>query len=377
MSSNLSPDELEALAGNGGRSGSDDAPVTQWDTGRIQRLSSDDVAEARRRIGRTLPRIEELFAELAGLQIEARLGACHEIDADGLLDDVEDPPALVTFRVGGQPGWCLWDNPIAVATVEDVLGGAPPPIEDEDEEGEGEGDEKAADAEAAAEGEASEEGAEGEEDEDGEPRPKPFDPDEYRRFLTPLERKVLVRVLRIAIDEVADVVGVDVTDYDAVSMLKHAPTWRESTGARPDPHRLAVELVLETERGETHLAIHLPMAGARGPLEPGAEEIEAALRAASVPAHLDRIPVQVQATLGDADLTLADLVGLEPGDVVPIEASVGDAVELLADGVPFASGVLGAHRGHVAVRIDERGTRDLTESAPIADTQPGSQPTES
>lgn len=371
MSSNLSPEELEALAGDGERSGRTDDPVTQWDTGRIQRLSSDDVAEARRRIGRTLPRIEELFAELAGLRVEARIGACHEIDADGLLDDVEDPPALVTFRVGGQPGWCLWDNPIAVATIEDVLGGAPPPIEGEDEDEEGE--DGAAETPEAAESSSDEEGegAEGEED-DGEPKPKPFDPEEYRRFLTPLERKVLVRVLRIAIDEVAGVVGVDIDQYDAVSILKHAPTWRESKGARPDPHRLAVELVLETERGETQLAIHLPMAGARGLLEPGAEEIEEALKNASVPTHLDRIPVQVQATLGDADLTLADLVGLEPGDVIPIESAVGDAVELLADGVPFASGAIGAHRGHVAVRIDDRGTRGLTESPANADTQPGS-----
>lgn|GEM_PF-1604624 len=376
MSSNLSPEELEALAGSGGRSEAAVAPVTQWDTGRIQRLSSDDVAEARRRIGRTLPRIEELFAELAGLRIEARIGACHELDADGLLDAVEDPPALVTFRVGGQPGWCLWDNPIAVATIEDVLGGAPPATDDDEEEEDEESEDAAADeadgAQAADDAAADGESADAEEDEDAEPKPKPFDPEEYRRFLTPLERKVLVRVLRIAIDEVAAVVGVEVGEYDAVSMLKHAPTWRESTGARPDPHRLAVELVLETERGETHLAIHLPMAGARGPLEPGAEEIEAALRAASVPAHLDRVPVQVQATLGDADLTLADLVGLEAGDVIPIEAAVGDPVELLADGVPFASGILGAHRGHVAVRIDAHGTRDLTESAPNADTQPGS-----
>ncbi|QDU86499.1 flagellar motor switch protein FliM [Planctomycetes bacterium Pla163] len=357
MSTNLSSEELRALAASGGGDGATVAAVSQWDRGRVHRLSSDDVAEARRRIGRSLPKIESLFAELAGLRAEVRLGACHEVDAEGLLDDVEDPPALVCFRVGGQPGWCLWDNPIAIATIEDVLGGAPPPPESDDEEDD---DEKA---------EADSDDDEDEDDgEPAEPAPPPFDPELYRRALTPMERRVLVRVLRIAIDEVASVVGVDVTEYAAVSMLKYAPTWRESIGARPDPHRLAVELVLETERGETALAIHLPMAGARRSLTADVSVAADVPEGVEVPEHLDAIPVQLQAELGTAELTLNDLIGLEPGDVIPIDAAIGDPIHLRADGVTFALGRLGTHRGHVAIRLDRDARSEHKRTPPTAET---------
>jgi flagellar motor switch/type III secretory pathway protein FliN len=356
VSTNLSSEELRALAATGAGDGATVAAVSQWDRGRVHRLSSDDVAEARRRIGRSLPKIESLFAELAGLRTDVRLGACHEVDAEGLLDDVEDPPALVCFRVGGQPGWCLWDNPIAIATIEDVLGGAPPGPAEEDDEDE---DEKA---------EADSDDEESDDDEPAEPVPPPFDPELYRRALTPMERRVLVRVLRIAIDEVASVVGVEVSEYDAVSMLKYAPTWRESIGARPDPHRLAVELVLQTERGETTLAIHLPMAGARRTFAGeslGAEDLRGNLE---VPGHLDAIPVELQAELGTAELTLNDLIGLEPGDVIPIDAAIGDLIQLRADGVTFALGRLGTHRGHVAIRVDRDVRTDRKRTPPAPDT---------
>ncbi|MEZ5977600.1 MAG: FliM/FliN family flagellar motor C-terminal domain-containing protein [Planctomycetota bacterium] len=332
MSANLDPEELRALTGEPAAS-----EVSRWDRGRLRRLSSDDVAEARRLIGRTLPRIERDLTQLSGFPVELHVGACHEVDAESIFESVEDPPALVCFRVDGQPGWCLWDNPSAVVTIEHVLGASDE--EDDDEEEESSDEEKAeSDGESDAEG-ATEEG----EDEPEEP---------LGRFLTPMERRVLVRLLRVVVDSVAATLRLEPGEYEAVEMLKHSPTWRESQGRRPDPHRLAIDLLLSLPSGETTLSVYLPMPAARGPLA-GDPTDGAADGASDVPDHLDLVPVEVDVQLGTVELTLSDLLSLEVGDVVPIDAALGDPVVLRASGVVFARGRVGTSRGHVAVVVEE------------------------
>jgi flagellar motor switch/type III secretory pathway protein FliN len=333
VSSNLSPAELAAL--REGRAADPAPAVSPWELGRIRRLSADDVAEATRSLERALPHIEARLREIAGVPIQVRLAACHEIASETLLDGVDDPLALVAFEVDGQPGWCLWDTPMAVATLQSILVGLPKEPEPTEEQ--------TAEAAPAAEGEAKSDA------EPAEPQRPPFDPAPFTRLLTPIERRVLVRVLGLVIDQVAAVFRVSASKHVGVELRKHAPTWRETAGTKPDPYRLAVDLTLSTDLGDSTVSIYLPMSGSRPPL--GTEPPKNRTAPARAPEHLDPIPLAITAVLGHAELSLADLMALEVGDVVPIDASVGDPIQLLTSGVPFGRGRIGTHRGRVAVSL--------------------------
>lgn len=345
MSTNLSPAELAAL--RGARSHDPAPAVSPWEIGRIRRLSSDDVAEATRIVERALPQIETRLREIAGLPVAARLAACHEVSAQDLLADAEDPLALVCFEVSGQPGWCLWDTSMAVATIEAVLVGLPPPVEPaEGEEGSEPAKEGAA-ADASAPPPPAEGAAEGE---PSAPQRPPFDPAAYRRPLTPMERRVLVRVLGLVVERLCTALGIAPTKLDAAELKKQATTWLDTNGPRPDPYRLAVDVALETEIGTSIVSLYLPMTGARGPLA-APDAAKPKPNATKAPEHLEPVPLVVDAVLGTAEISLADLMGLEVGDVVPISAAVGDPVRLSANGIEFARGRMGTHRGHVAISL--------------------------
>jgi flagellar motor switch/type III secretory pathway protein FliN len=337
VSSNLSPAELAALReGREGRAADPSSEVSPWELGRIRRLSADDVAEATRSLERALPHIEARLREIAGIPIQVRLAACHEIASQTLLDGVVDPLALVAFEVDGQPGWCLWDAPMAVATLQSILVGLPKdpaPTDAENAEGEA----------------AAESAAKSDDEEPAPPARPPFDPLPFTRLLTPIERRVLVRVIGLVIDQVAAIFRVSATKHVGIELRKHAPTWRETGGTKPDPYRLAIDLTLATDLGESTVSIYLPMSGSRAPL--GAEPTKDRPTPSRAPEHLDPIPLAVTAVLGHAELSLADLMALEVGDVVPLDASVGDPIQLFTSAVAFARGRIGTHRGRVAVSL--------------------------
>jgi flagellar motor switch/type III secretory pathway protein FliN len=80
------------------------------------------------------------------------------------------------------------------------------------------------------------------------------------------------------------------------------------------------------------------------------EEIEA-LRGSEpyVAAPTERYRVSVEA--GSTQLSLEQIRGLEPGDVLPLERRAGEPVEILANAVPVALGELVLRDGLQAVRV--------------------------
>ena len=80
------------------------------------------------------------------------------------------------------------------------------------------------------------------------------------------------------------------------------------------------------------------------------EEIEA-LRADApyVPAPRERFHVVVDA--GHADLTPEEIDRLQPGDVIALDRSAGHPVEIVANAVTVARGVLVDVEGRAAVRV--------------------------
>lgn len=65
--------------------------------------------------------------------------------------------------------------------------------------------------------------------------------------------------------------------------------------------------------------------------------------------QIDDIEVDVFSVLATPTMTLKEIVGLAPGDIIPID--LPDEIKLHADHIPIASGRLGISNGNVAIKI--------------------------
>jgi flagellar motor switch protein FliN/FliY len=68
---------------------------------------------------------------------------------------------------------------------------------------------------------------------------------------------------------------------------------------------------------------------------------------------IDNVGVTLEAVLGEARMTVADLTALNEGAVVALEASLSQSVELRLNGVPVARGELVAVGDKFGVRLIE------------------------
>jgi flagellar motor switch protein FliN/FliY len=68
---------------------------------------------------------------------------------------------------------------------------------------------------------------------------------------------------------------------------------------------------------------------------------------------IDNVGVRLEAFLGEARLTVAELGNLTEESVVPLDATLNRAVELRLNGVPVARGELVAVDDHFGVRLTE------------------------
>src|SRR5690606_13019293 len=71
--------------------------------------------------------------------------------------------------------------------------------------------------------------------------------------------------------------------------------------------------------------------------------------------ELEESEVELVARLGAANTTLAKLIDMRPGDVIPIEFD--GQVTVLADGIPLFWGELGQQRGCKVVRVRQMNAR--------------------
>ncbi len=71
--------------------------------------------------------------------------------------------------------------------------------------------------------------------------------------------------------------------------------------------------------------------------------------------ELEDAEIEIVTVLGNATVTLAELINLKPGDIVPCDFS-GQA-QVYAEDVPIFRGPLGFSRGQIAVKVEERARR--------------------
>lgn len=297
MSADLSPEEVQALLDDRRESAAGES-VSPRDFRKPRRLSRERIAALRSTIERRLPDVETMLATWYRKDVPTRLEGIGEIATAGLFDGLEEPFVLLCFRIDGVQGWAIWENHAARNAAAIALGGNV----DESEK----------------------------------------DP----RRLSTLEQGVVRELCGSVAAHCAGRLGLTIEDPELVQDAR-AFLLAVDAGLDADPQRLYLHLALDAEGGESTLRVYLP--GVSG----GAATDANASATIDLPSHLDDVPLEFSARLGSVELALSDLLGLEVGDVIPLDTDAQSPVNLYIDDRPAGRAQWGSHDGHLAIRILE------------------------
>ncbi|QDU70036.1 flagellar motor switch protein FliM [Engelhardtia mirabilis] len=314
MSTNVDPEEAAALMDAFDTSrGQTVREVEQRDFRVPLRLRGSSIAELQRVIETTLPQSEIELSKLLRGRLRLDLVSAGEFNAEQLQDGLDEPLALVRFSAGGHPAWAQWEIESAVEAVEQILGAS-------------------------------------------EPTPA-------TRDLSPLERTVMRTIIEGVCTPLCRRMGLPVEGFKAIGQLKEAGDWREADHFA-DPHRLGLELRLTTPGGASNLRLYLPIFDAQLTF---AARIAGQKLPPKLPPHLSAVELPVCAQLGTIELPLSELLALEVGDVLPLDAHRGERIKVHADGRDFGRAILGSRRGRLALQLTSL-TSEPTEPEPPAAT---------
>lgn len=300
MSENVQPEEVEAILEASASAGSAAAgrvprssDVRLRDFNEPRRFSDEGRTTVERAVRIELKNLEQDLKSILREQHQFELSELREISAEGLFMDLQAPIAMARFEVAGQIGWVEWEVVPAIRTIEIVLGAAEAP--------------------------------------ESELRP-----------LSPVERKVLLRILTSFVNSVGSALGLELENIRSVNQLERIGSWRDGGSCR-DPQRLFLAIAIDGPSGPSTLKIYLPgfELSAGSPQPPPA-----------LPEHLDHVDFELRACLGSTEIPLAELLAIEVGDVIPLSTAVGDPLTLLTEGQACGLGQLGCKSGSLAVRIE-------------------------
>ena len=268
--------------------------VSARDFRQPRRMSHTRLGELRVALENGLPALEQRLHELYGLAFALTLEGFGEVDAETLFAGASATPCVLRFKSGAAPAWVVWKPAAAALVIETLFGtrGAKP----------------------------------------------------ASRVLSLSEARVATQLLAEIVRPVSAACGIAATDFAFVQAEAELGTWREA-GPEAESHRLEVRLELRLAKQKSVLALYLPGVDCGAPSElPALPE--------TLPAHLEEVEVEVSARLGGCELSLDQLLGLETGDVVPLEARLGDPMTLCVEDLTLGEARLGSHRGRLAVRIE-------------------------
>ena len=259
-----------------------------------RRLSEKRLAALRLALENALPALEKRLSDSNGVRVALALGALGEADAEAMLAGATEPLCALRFRCQKALAWCLWEPAAAAGVVETILGAK-----------------------------------------SGVPA---------ARKLSPTETRIAVLFLGEIVRAVAGVLALACSDFALVQAQTELGSWRE-VGAEAESYRF--EVALEVRLGDQPSTLRLYL--------PGLASDEPDIRASApetLPAHLEHVEVELSARLRGCEISLDQLLALEAGDVIPLEARLGDPTTLSIEGLTLAQGRLGRHRGRLAVRIE-------------------------
>ena len=293
----LDPEEAQALAElSEPPQGGAVADVQPRDFARPIRLSPKAEVVVRRSLTDAAATLAKALRNPHALQ----LVEASEVNSEDLLEGLSEPLAVVRFEVAGQPGWLVWEIRPALAALEVALGAGEASFADE------------------------------------------------RAFST-VERNVLVRIADPLINAICSSLGVTAGAFSVPRIREEVGSWRDG-GSQADRRRLLVHLGFEGPGAESSIRIYVPgidpvAARAGGP-------------PAALPHHLEQVKVDVAARLGANDIPLAELLSLEPGDVIPLSTPADEPLRVYVEDQLRAHAVLGSKNGRLALRIVDVGPED-------------------
>ena len=300
MTPELDPEEAEALRALAEPPPSGAVPVRAVeprDFARPMRLSPRELEAAAANVRRALATAGAEFARAVRGCGELRLVDATEVSAERLRDGLAEPLAALTFEVDGQPGWLLCELPSALAVVEVALGSS--------------------------------------------------DSDELpERALSAVERQVFLRLFAPLVETLGAVLGVAASSAAVPRALEELGSWRDG-GEQADRRRLLLQLELDGPRAPGVVRIYYPGIDPRhaGASAPSSE----------LPPHLTGVRIDLAARLGASDIPLAELLALEPGDVIPLSKRADEPLNVYAEDELRARAELGSKHGRLALRIVEVG----------------------
>jgi flagellar motor switch protein FliM len=273
------------------------ANVAARDFAQPLRLDGATLEEIGRRLQRALPTFEAALRPSLGEAWSVTLERVGEANARRFFAETKESRVVAFFRLQGAPSSIAWRTSAAAAAVDAVLGSSSPPA-------------------------SSSTGPE--------------------RPLSRVEARLAGDLLLALAQAAAKALGLSLSDFELLTE-EAAIRMRVEDLRDADPHRLEVDLGL---RGPSELAaprFHI------GGLRPEAAPTPPAVTA--VPGHLDAVELEIRARLGDGEIPLSQVLGLEPGDVIPISALPALAC-ISVEGRNVARARLGTHQGRLALRIE-------------------------
>lgn len=296
MSADVEPEELQALLEDEPAPAPARGETVPRDFSAPLRLDARALEALRRRVRSGLPAVERAFAEALRRTWPLDVEELREIGCEGLFARAARPLCVVRFRVDGQPGWLSWRPEAALAAIEAALG-AHAPVASE---------------------------------------PRPF---------TRVERALLEQLLTGVARAACAALELAPQDLALVHDAEQLGSWRDG-GAAADPGRLHVSLTVDGPGRASRLDLYLPCV--HGP----APQATAAAAVKTPPRHAEGVDVELAAELGSTAVPLAELLRLEVGDVIPLDARVDQPLAVRIEGRPFALARLGARAGELALRIE-------------------------
>jgi flagellar motor switch protein FliM len=171
------------------------------------------------------------------------------------------------------------------------------------------------------------------------------------RALTHLERELVERALSRVLERAAAAFSAPVKEPRLAA--SRAALLRE-LAHDTDRRRVAVRVPITI--GPLRTVVHVVLSGVKPPAAPRSAAQAAApkdAKRAGIPAEIQPTKVELCAVLARTDVLLTEILALEPGDVITLDASPGEAIRLEVEGQPRALVRFGAHDGRLAVRVQE------------------------
>ncbi len=297
MASNLTAEEARALAalpGTGASARPASVVARQFD--QPLRLAPAELEALREKARRALDEAARELSSALRSTVALELIELGEVNAESVFTSLKPPFVALRFSCAKQPGWLIGDCKPVLDALEVALGAAKP----------------------------------------GDNTP---------RALSPVERSTFTRLFGALARTIGGKLGPKVESLEVCQELEGLGSWRQG-GEQAEPQRLRLDIACDALGAKSQLRLYLPG------IAPSANAPARLAPQAPLPAHLGAVSVELKVVLGSARVPLADLLALEPGDVIPLEREVGESFGVSVEDRPCLRAKLGKTRGKLAIRIE-------------------------